>query len=247
MPILNDDTLERIALTQSHYGYSATRIEDLGAAEYTLATVICDVSGSTSPFVREMEAAVKRIVRACKYSPRADNLLLRIVQFDTTLGELHGFKLLETVHEAAYDGALSSGGATALYDATINGVAATANYGAHLANHDFAANAIVFVLTDGDDNSSKQTRAAVRNALAAAVRDESLESLVSILVGVNDANPQLSQYLMDFYKDAGFTQYVELDDAQPETLARLANFVSRSIAAQSQSLGTGGPSRSLVF
>lgn len=247
MPILNDPTLEKVALTQSHYGYSATRIGDLGATEYTLATVICDVSGSTSPFVSEMEAAIKRIVRACKYSPRADNLLLRIVQFDTTPGELHGFKLLETVHEAAYDGALSSGGATALYDATINAVAATASYGAHLANHDFAANGIVFVITDGDDNSSAETKASVRSALTAAIRDESLESLVSVLIGVNVSNPQLSQYLMAFYKDAGFTQYVELADAEPETLARLANFVSRSIAAQSQSLGTGGPSRSLVF
>jgi hypothetical protein len=247
MPILNDDTLERVALTQSHYGYSATRIDDLGATEYTLATVVCDVSGSTSAFVREMEAAVKRTVRACKYSPRADNLLLRVVRFDTAVDELHGFKLLETAHEADYDGALAPGGATALYDATINAVAATASYGAHLANHDFGANGIVFVITDGDDNSSTRTKASVRDALAAAVRDESLESLVSILVGVNVSDPRLSQFLMEFYKDAGFTQYVEMGDAQPETLARLANFVSRSIAAQSQALGTGGPSRSLVF
>ena len=247
MPILNDDTLDTVALTQSHYGYSATRIDDLDATEYTLATILCDVSGSTSPFTREMEAAVKRIVRACKYSPRADNLMVRLVEFDQSLNELHGFKLLETVREADYDRVLSSGGATALYDAAVNGVAATASYGTRLAGHDFSANGIVFVITDGDDNVSTNTKASVRDALANAVLGESLESLVSILVGVNVQDARLSQYLMELHRDAGFTQYVELDDADPETLARLADFVSKSIAAQSLALGTGGPSRSLVF
>ena len=73
------------------------------------------------------------------------------------------------------------------------------------------------------------------------------KSLVSVLVGVNVADPRLSQYLMQLHRDAGFTQYVELDDATPDTLARLADFVSRSIAAQSQALGTGGASPGVVF
>ena len=76
---------------------------------------------------------------------------------------------------------------------------------------------------------------------------ESLESLVSILVGVNVQDPTLSQLLMELYRDAGFTQYVELADASPEALARLAGFVARSILSQSVALGSGGPSRSLVF
>ena len=51
----------------------------------------------------------------------------------------------------------------------------------------------------------------------------------------------------DFHKAAGFTQYVELGSADEKTLAKLADFVSQSISAQSQSLGTGGPSQSLTF
>jgi hypothetical protein len=118
---------------------------------------------------------------------------------------------------------------------------------ARLTSFDFSAHGIVFVITDGDDNMSKQTKADVRAALAEAVRGESLESLVSILIGVNVSDPRLSQYLMELYRDAGFTQYVELDDAHPDTLARLANFVAKSIAAQSLVLGTGGSSSLLVF
>ena len=247
MPILNDTDLDQIALPNSHYGYSATRLEELGATEYTVVTIVCDVSGSTAPFTFDMEAAVARIVQACKLSPRADNLLLRLVAFDDTLGEIHGFKLLENCHLADYGGVLRSGGATALYDAAENAVASTINYGQKLSAGDFSANAILFVITDGMDNVSKSPARSVKEALARAVTSEALEAVVSILIGVNVQEPEVGRYLRQFQADAGFTQYVELDKADAKTLARLAQFVSQSISAQSQALGTGGPSQSLVF
>jgi len=247
MPIIDDDTLDIEQLPNSHYGYSATRIDTLGATEYTLATIVCDVSGSTSPFKDEMEQTIKSIVRACKHSPRADNLLVRLVEFDDALRELHGFKVLESINENDYVGILRGGGITALYDAAENAILATAHYGEKLAQNDFSANAIVFVLTDGGDNASKASMTAVKKALAKAVTGEALESIVSILVGVNVADSSVSLALMKLFKDAAFTQYVELEDADAKTLARLADFVSRSISAQSQALGAGGSSQNLVF
>jgi hypothetical protein len=97
------------------------------------------------------------------------------------------------------------------------------------------------------DNASRLPAGKVKEALARAVTSEALESVVSVLIGVNVQDPQAARYLGQFYGDAGFTQYVELDKADAGTLARLAEFVSQSISAQSQALGTGGPSRSLVF
>src|SRR5687768_13790273 len=240
MPILNDTQLDQIVLPNSHYGYSATRLEDLGATEYTIATIVADISGSTSPFIRDMEAAIARIVQACKFSPRADNLLLRLITFDHLLSELHGFKLLENCHLADYGGCLNPGGSTALYDATENAVASTTSYAQKLAAGDFSSNAILFVITDGEDNASSTTPRRVKNAFAKAIRSEALESIVSVLIGVNVQNAQVSRYLKTFHHEAGFTQYVELDNADAKTLARLAEFVSRSISAQSQALGTGG-------
>lgn len=247
MPILNDTSLDQITLPNSHYGYSATRLEELGATEYTVVTIACDVSGSTAAFIFDMESAIARIVQACKFSPRADNLLLRLVAFDDALSELHGFKLLENCNLADYGGVLSSGGSTALYDASENAVASTINYGQKLLSGDFSSNAILFVITDGMDNASKLPAKQVKEALLRAVASEALESIVSILIGVNVQDLEASRYLRQFHLDAGFTQYVELDKADAKTLARLAEFVSQSISAQSQSLGTGGPSQSLVF
>ena len=247
MPIINDTQLDHVVLPNSHYGYSATRLDDLGATEYTIATIVADVSGSTAAFIFDMEAAITRIVQACKFSPRADNLLLRLVAFDDSLSELHGFKLLENCHLADYGGALTPGGSTALHDATENAIASTTNYAQKLAAGDFSANAIVFVITDGMDNASKTSARQVKAAFGEAIRSEALESIVSVLIGVNVSDAQVSQYLKKFQVEAGFTQYVELDNADAKTLARLAEFVSQSISAQSQALGTGGASQPLVF
>ena len=97
------------------------------------------------------------------------------------------------------------------------------------------------------DNASRVSAAQVKKAFAEAVTSEALESIVSILIGVNVNDSQVSAYLKSFHVDAGFTQYVEIDKADAKTLARLAEFVSRSISAQSQALGTGGGSQQLVF
>src|ERR1044072_9697351 len=104
MPVIKDTQLDQVVLPNSHYGYSATRLGALGATEYTIAWIVADVSGSTSAFVFDMETAITRIVQACKLSPRADNLLLRLVAFDDSLSEFDGFKLLENCHLADYGG-----------------------------------------------------------------------------------------------------------------------------------------------
>ena len=280
MPKLLNTNLEQHTLAANPYGFSATRIEDLGASEYTLATLVVDSSGSTCGFRTEMVRAIKDVVKSCKFSPRAANLLLRLVEFDSSLREIHGFKLLSQCNESDYDGCLTLNGCTSLYDAADNSVGAMIQYGKDLSDQDFDVNAITIVLTDGGDNTSKLSPTAVKKTFQSAVQSESLESLVSILVGVNipvlnigakqdelniaelqqevtlNASATAQQELDNFRRvgeiaefgiDAGFTQYIGLNAADSKTLARLAEFVSKSISSQSQSLGSGGGSQSLSF
>ena len=139
-------------------------------------------------------------------------------------------------------------GSTALFDASHNAIVAASDYAKQLAANNFLVNGVVFVITDGDDNASALKATNVRDVLAKSVQSESLESLNSILIGVNlNAVPELVQYLDDFKNTAKFTQYVQIQDASEKSLAKLADFVSRSISSQSQALGTGGPSKSLTF
>jgi len=240
--------LENFNIKASNYGFSATRLEDLDASEYTLVTIVDDDSSSTMGYKTEREATIKKIVDACQKSPRADNLLLRLCRFSDNFDEIHGFKRLQTINQNDYDGCLGGGGMTALFDSAENAISASSSYGKNLADNDFSVNAIVFIITDGMDNRSKFNEHKVREALQQAMKDECLESLVSILIGVNPGGDTgLQAYLDSFKKEAGLTQYVDIGEATPGKLAKLAEFVSKSISAQSQALGTGGPSQSLSF
>jgi uncharacterized protein YegL len=136
---------------------------------------------------------------------------------------------------------------TALCDASINGVEATSIYGKDLLKQDFSVNGIVVVITDGCNNHGTFTVKTLHQKLKEAVSKETLESLVTILVGVNILASDVKQALEDFNKDAGFTQYVDVGEANAKKLAKLAEFVSKSISSQSQSLGSGGPSQPLTF
>jgi len=245
MPIFNDDTMEEHKVGGGHYGFSAKRINELGATEYTLVVIACDVSGSVAGFRDGLEKCVKEIVQSCAHSPRADNLMLRLVAFDSRLDEIHGFRPLTECDVDKYTDVLHIGGMTALFDAAKNGIDSVTQYGKSLTESDYDVNAICFVLTDGDHNASPLTASVVAKAKNDAITSEALESMLTILVGVNITDPQVARFLADFEKTGEFDQYVKLDDANKSTLAKLAEFVSQSISSQSEALGTGGPSQTI--
>jgi len=236
MPML---TQNQHTLSGSHYGFSATTLDQLGSTEYTLVTICADVSGSVHRFITEIEECLSRIVQTCARAPRSEYLLLRVLTFNEDLHEVHGFKPIIDCQASDYQGQLRASGATALYDAAYNGVASIASYGEQLAMHDFDVNGIVFVITDGSDNSSRHKRIEIRKALSKCVSEEHLDSMLSVLIGVNVKQSSLSKALKNFKKAAGFQEYVELDNALPDTLYRIAQFVSKSISLQSRALGTG--------
>lgn len=246
MPIFTDG-METQQLKTSNYGFSAKRISELGATEYTLVVLVYDKSGSVAGFKSLLETCLRATVESCQYSPRADNLMLRMVTFSSDLTEIHGFRPLSECHVGDYDGCIQPGGMTALYDAACNAIESVTTYGKDLSSNDFDVNALVIVVTDGDDNCSTMTAKKVKEQLAAAVQSESLESIRSVLVGVNIQDPNIGRKLSDFQADAGFNQYIEIEKASPSSIAKLGGFISKSISAQSQALGTGGPSQSLSF
>ena len=247
MPKFQDDDMDTHAIGGSNFAFSAAKIGNLGASEYTLGLIAVDVSGSTEAFRKELETALQEVVKACRKNPRADNMMLRVVLFDSSLKEFHGFKPLPNCNEDDYKGSCAPGGMTALYDACYEGIKSCIAYGKDLSAQDYTVNAAVFVITDGADNMSHTTAAMVKAAFAEALQSEALESVMSVLIGVNvDANGT-SSYLSAFQKDAGFSQYVAINDASEKTLAKLGGFISQSMSSQSKALGTGGASKSLSF
>lgn len=231
----------------NNFTYQGAGLGDLGSTDYTLATIAVDVTGSVYEFSDELLKSLKTAVTACKKSPRSDNLLVRVVIFSSMVGvrELHGFKLLRDIDVDRDYQPFQPDGMTPLYDAALNCVSVTESYGQNLADNDFLVNAILFVITDGVNNDSHSaTPGQIKAAIGRIRKDEALESVISILVGINATDCR--DWLEAFRAEAGFDQYVDVADASPQRLARLAAFVSQSISSQSQALGTGGPSQSIA-
>lgn len=239
--LLQDDW---VSGTTQGFAFSGIRPEKLTATEYTLATIVCDITGSVSSFESQIRDAVRNAIEACRRSPRAENLLLRVVEFNTNIKEKFGFKPLLDVNPADYAAPVCNGG-TALYDALFSSIEASNQYAKTLNDQEFAVNSIVFVITDGDDNASRCTPKMVKDALESGTKSELLESNMVVLVGINSGS--CSSYLSNVQQNCGLTQYVDVADADDKSLAKLASFISRSISSQSQALGTGGPSQALVF
>jgi len=233
-----------------NFQFSAVRIEDLGASEYTLVTIVCDISGSVMAFADDLLNCIKTIVEAAKKNDRAENLLLRLLTFNQDIYEIHGFKNLSDIDVNAY-AALQPDGFTALYDASYDAIGATLEYSKRLVEQDFDCNGAIYIITDGMNNRGSMTPRSIAEKIAKALQMEDIESLVTILVGLHDPNSswsrEVQQHLKDFKEDANLTEFLDVGDATAQKLAKLANWVSESVSSQSQALGTGAPSQSLTF
>ena len=232
-----------------NFQFSAIRIEDLGATEYTLVTIVCDISGSVHSFADDLLACIQAIVMACKKSPRAENLLLRLLLFNDDLHEVHGFINLADIKPNEYD-PLDPDSMTALFDASYDAIAATLEYSKRLVDQDFDCNGIVFIITDGMDNRSSMTPTSIKEKVANAMIKEEIESLNTILISLYASNyhdAKVKMGLEKFHVEAELTHYEDIGEATPGKLAKLANFASESISSQSQALGTGAPSQTLNF
>jgi len=249
MPLLadSDGEMQSRVIAGTGFTFNAVRIGDLGATEYTLADIVVDLTGSTAPFANELRDTVVTSVATLKRSPRSDNLLLRVTVFSTMypLGvmELHGYVPLDEIDVNAYP-TFQPMGATPLYDATFSAIGAMYDYGADLRKNKFAVNGIAIIITDGCDNDSTMTPALIRDKIVQGTQLETLESLVSIVVGINAA--QYRNVLEAFVRDAGLGSYIDAGDATPAKLAKLADFISHSVSSQSQALGSGGPSQAIA-
>jgi len=243
--VMNDDV--KYNTIGSGFQFSAISPDEMGASEYTLVAIAADKSSSVTKFAREIEGCLVTSLQGCMNSPRVDNLLVRLLTFNHTLDEVHGYKHLADCPISNYNGIIQPGGCTSLYDACVSTIDSLATLGKQMLKDKYSANGLSVIITDGQDVGSTKTIKAVADAIERSRQSECLQSILNILIGINVTEPSVSVALNEL-KDVGkFDQYIEAKDATPKTFARIAGFISRSISSQSQAIKTGKASVLLTF
>jgi len=236
------------------FDYTSISIDKLGATEYTIVGIVVDKTSSVAPFKNDLEDMIQASLEACQKSPRAMNLLARTTAFSANYGsgsnieELHGFTLLNSIDVTQFRNTINPYGSTPLFEATYEALDTTYAYAKTLYDQEFLCNAVLFIITDGDDNASINKRPDDIKELKKKIqREECLESLTIILIGINDTDPDFKKYLEDFKRDAEIDQYISVGKVTANSLAKLGNFMSQSVSATSQAIGSGAPSQPLTF
>jgi len=234
------------------YGYTSIAVDKLGATEYTVVSIVVDKTSSVAPFKDQLEDMLKVCLESCKSSPRAMNLLARSTAFSagwnsgSNIEELHGFTLLNSIDTDQFKGTIHPNGSTPLFEATHEAIDTTYSYVKSLYDdeHISNANAVIFIITDGDDNASKIIRPShIKERIEQIKKEECLESIQTILIGINDTDLDFKAELEKFRVEAGIDQYISVGDATKGKLAKLAQFMSQSISSSSKALGTGQASQ----
>lgn len=240
------------AKTLHGFDYTSISVDKLGATEYTVVGIVVDQTTSVSPFKDDLEKMLAASIGSCRESPRSLNLLVRSTVFNSNCGieELHGFTLLSSINPDDFVGTIQPNGSTNLYDAGLDAVETLYEYVKKLYDDEVICNAngIVFIITDGDDNASRiNTPAMIKEAIDKIRRAEALESIRTILIGVNDTDTYFRDRLETLRQEASIDEYLSMGEVTEKKLAKLAQFVSQSISSTSQSLGTGQPSQPVDF
>lgn len=246
MPKLGSQTLN----TASGFNFSAEQMENLdGSDAYTLACIAVDCSSSTYGFTDQIRESVKTVIDACKKHPKQDSILVRVTKFyGGSVNEIIGYTLPRNIDTSIFDNEFGPTGSTPLYDASVESVESATALAVKLAESYYTANAVAFVITDGEENTSRvvKTPKDVLAKFNKVKSEESLDSIKSILIGLCSGS-DINSYLSDFKDKAGFDEYVNASLGDAKTFAKLANFVSQSISSTSQAMGTGSPSQPFSF
>lgn len=231
--------------------YTSIGFDKLGASAYTLVGIAVDETGSVQSFKQGLEDMLFASLESCQKSPNVLNLLVRSTAFNYSSGsnirELHGFELLNALDLNVLKGSIDPRGNTNLFDATAEMLDAMHDYGKQLRDKFYQFNGVFYVITDGDDNSSKTTLSTLKEKIAKIKREELFEELHIILIGINDTETDIKEFLDKFEKEACLDAYISMGKVTPQKLAKLGGFVSQSISSHSQAIQNGAPSQPIFL
>lgn len=204
---------------QAGLGCVGAQVDDLNTDDVTLLSVIIDMSSSMGSVRDDVIDAFNQMARALNDSKAADSIIVSAWTFDDSTNLLFGYTPIDQVKDLTRR-EYTPRGATALYDAVLDGFTGIVGYGQDLRNNGIRTRSIVIVISDGGDNVSKNTAAAVRTVAQDLIKQE---FYTLAFVGLGDA-PTFTQIAQNM----GFPNVLTTQNT-PSEIRRTLNLISNSV------------------
>jgi uncharacterized protein YegL len=208
--------------------------EDLQTDETINAVFILDKSpsmsslldGSSQTRIGALNEALNDFIQTMQKSHIADRLLVSVIEFTDRVEVKHGYKPIINVDKFDID---TERGMTACFDAVLLGVKNAVEYRENLEDSGITAKTLVFIITDGDDNSSSpQAAGQVKDILNKINQEEkNIFSFTTILFGIGDEVE---------YQDAKERMGIQLAakvGTTGEEIRKMINWISSSVSSAS--------------
>lgn len=185
---------------------------------------VIDKSGSVYSYVNDMNNALNDFLQTMQKSHVADKLLVSTVEFDGHVSVVSGFQPISNVKP--FD--IKPGGMTALYDAVKVGLENAISYREQLQNSGLTAKTLVFIITDGDDNSSTTDPSEIKQIIGDIYKNETNAfSFTIIMFGVgSEADFDSAREKMGI--DKNLMAKVGTTGAE---IRKMINFISSSVSS----------------
>lgn len=206
--------------------------EEIEVDETINAVFIIDTSYSVSSYIHDLNQAFNDFTESMQKSHISEKLFISIIEFNDKISVTSGFRPVHSIPQMDFSKKI--GGATALYDAVLTGLKNALNYRENLENSGVETKTMIYVLTDGEDNMSKNPAHTIKRIIKDIKNEErSAFSFTSVLFGLgNQSNFKKAQ------KDMGIEHLAQIGTTGDE-IKKMIGFISQSIS--SVSVGKSAP------
>ncbi len=196
--------------------------DEIQVDETINAVFAVDVSPSITTYVKDLNHAFNDFTETMQKSHVAEQLMVSIIEFDDKVRVKTGFQPIKQIPKMDFR---PTGSGTALYQATYQGLDMAIDYRNNLEASGVMAKTLLFVITDGMDNSSKVNAKQVKDKLEGILtQEQNAFSFTTILFGVGHAKG-----FEDAQKSMGIQHIAKVGTSGAE-IRKMINFISQSIS-----------------
>ena len=219
-----ENTTTNISDTDFALNFNNFDAENIQLEETINVVLAVDVSPSIGRYETELNNAINEFIQEMQKSHVAPKLFVSIVTFNEQIEVKSGFQPITNLPPADFR---ASGQGTALYDAVKVALDNALSYRKTLVDSGVDTKTLVFVITDGEDNSSAHNAAAeVKDKLDQLRAEEvNMINFNSMLFGVGT-----EAYFEDAQKQMGINELAKIGTSGAE-MRKMIGFISSSISS----------------